>query len=337
MNIFKLTNMRKLLLINALLAFLLVLPMINNAQSAIKVRVSGNWARFIGEPQGDEVIYPLISDIIEQDGPFSEFTHQGNFGLNAEFMYSLSEKAWIGLELSSSRLKGYNDNPPPYNFQYTDFNQLQVRIIDIEQSLLLPEIQYPLVYNTSLINLLANFRFYLATSGRFKPFVKIHSGVSFIATELSLKNESEWPPADYTVLVAGVAQPAENLDFGAPVLFSHGTSTSPEGSVPALNLGAGLGFEYQINEVLSLYADYTYAMVNSDLLDGRPNFDFNETTSRLERFNTFGNLGKFNVGLCYSLGEGFALFSGNRNSVKKSGKGGHEHPYLPFYEVKRQR
>ena len=106
------------------MALLLVFPIVISAQNAIKVRVSGNWARFMGEPQGEEVIYPLISDIIEQEGPFSDFTHQGNFGLNAEFMYSLSEKAWVGLELSTTRLKGFNDNPPPYNFQYTDFNQL---------------------------------------------------------------------------------------------------------------------------------------------------------------------------------------------------------------------
>lgn len=318
------------------MALLLVFPIVISAQNAIKVRVSGNWARFMGEPQGEEVIYPLISDIIEQEGPFSDFTHQGNFGLNAEFMYSLSEKAWVGLELSTTRLKGFNDNPPPYNFQYTDFNQLQVRILDIQETLLLPEIQYPLAYNTSLINLLVNFRFYFST-GRFRPFAKIHSGVSFIATELALKNSSDWPPAGYTVFVDGVAQPAENLDFGAPVLFSRGTSSSPEGRVPALNLGAGIGFEYQINEILSVYADYTYAMVNSDLIDGKPNFDFNETTSRLERFNTFGNIGSFNLGICYSLGEGFALFGGSRNSVKKSGKGGRQHPYLPFYEIKRQR
>ena len=337
MNIFKPIDMGKILVINSFLALLFVFPMVLDAQNAIKVRLSGNWARFMGEPQGDEVIYPMIEGIIEDEGPFSAFTNQGNLGIGAEFMLSLTEKAWIGLELSSSRLKGENDNPPLYNFQYTDFNQLQVRIIDIQEPLLLPEIQSPLVYNTSLINLLVNFRFYLSAGGRFKPFLKVHSGVSFIGTELALKNSADWPPSGYTVFVEGVAQPAENLDFGVPVLFSRGTSTSTEGRVPALNLGGGVGFEFQLNEKLSLYSDFTFAMVNSDILDGRPNFDFNETTSRLERFNTFGNLSKFNVGICYSLGEGFAVFSGSKNSVKSSGKGGRQHPYLPFYEIKRQR
>lgn len=329
--------MRKILIINAFLAFSLLLPTMLVAQNAIKVRLSGNWARFMGEPQGEEVAYPMIDNIISGEGPFSDFTNQSKLGLGAEVMLSLTEKVWIGLELSSSRFSGVNENPPPYNFQYTDFNQLQVRIIDIQQSLLLPEIQYPLVYNTSLTNLLVNFRFYLSTEGKFKPFVKAHSGVSFIATELALKNSEDWPPAGYTVFVEGVAQLPENLDFGAPVLFSRGTSTSPEGRVPALNLGGGLGFEFQFNEKLSLYSDFTFAMVNSDILDGRPNFDFNETTSRLERFNTFGNLTKLNLGICYSLGEGFSVFSGSKNSVKKSGKGGRQHPYLPFYEIKRQR
>lgn len=337
MCIFKLTDMRKILAINTFLAFLLVFPMMLDAQNALKVRLSGNLSRFLGEPQGDEVIYPMIENLIEGEGPFGEFSNQSKPGFEAEVMLSLTEKAWIGLELSSSRFSGVNENPPPYNFQYTDFNQLQVRILDIQESLMLPEIQYPLVYNTSLMNVLANFRFYLSTEGKFRPFFKVHSGVSFIGTELALKNTQDWPPAGYTVFVEGVAQLPENLDFGAPVLFSRGTSTSPEGRVPALNLGGGIGFEFQFNEKLSLYSDFTFAMVNSDILDGRPNFDFNETTSRLERFNTFGNLTKLNVGICYSLGEGFSVFSGSKNSVKSSGKGGRQHPYLPFYEIKRQK
>lgn len=337
MCIFKLTDMRKLLAINTFLAFMIVFPMMLDAQNSLKVRLSGNLSRFLGEPQGDEVIYPMIENLIEGEGPFGDFTNQSKPGFEAEVMFSLTEKAWIGLELSSSRFSGVNENPPPYNFQYTDFNQLQVRILDIQESLMLPEIQYPLVYNTSLMNLLVNFRFYLFTEGKFRPFLKVHSGVSFIGTELALKNSQDWPPAGYTVFVEGVAQLPENLDFGAPVLFSRGTSSSPEGRVPALNLGGGLGFEYQINEKFSLYSDFTFAMVNSDILDGRPNFDFNETTSRLERFNTFGNFTKLNVGICYSLGEGFSVFSGSKNSVKSSGKGGRQHPYLPFYEIKRQK
>jgi len=316
---------------------MLVFPLVLDAQNALKVRLSGNLSRFLGEPQGEEVLYPMIENILLGQGPFDEFTNQSKLGFESEVMLSLTEKAWIGLELSSSRFSGVNENPPLYNFQYTDFNQLQVQILDIQESLLLPEIQYPLVYNTSLINLLVNFRFYLSAEGRFRPFLKVHSGVSFIGTELALKNSADWPPAVYTVFVEGVAQPAENLDFGAPVLFSRGTSTSPEGRVPALNLGGGVGFEFQINEKLSLYSDFTFAMVNSDLLDGRPNLDFNVTTSRLERFNTFGNLSKLNVGICYSLGEGFSVFSGSKNSVKSSGKGGRQHPYLPFYEIKRTR
>jgi hypothetical protein len=334
MCIFKLTDMRKILAINSILAFMLVFPMMLDAQNALKVRLSGNLSRFLGEPQGDEVIYPL-AEIEMGPGPFSDFANQSKFGFEAEVMLSLTEKAWIGLELSSSRFGGENTNPPLYNFQYSEWNQLQAMDIQSQNSTYFITNIFPLSYNTSIINLLANFRFYLASGGRFSPFIKIHSGVSFVGAELALKNASDWSSANIQIIMPN--ENPDDWDFGPPVLYSRGTSNSAEGRFPALNIGAGVGFEFQLNEKLSLYSDFTFAMVNSDILDGRPNLDFNQNTSRLERFNTFGNFTKFNVGVCYSLGEGFSVFSGSKNSVKSSGKGGRQHPYLPFYELKRAR
>jgi hypothetical protein len=334
---FKLTIMKKILIINAFLAFFLIFPMFSVAQNAIKIRLSGNSTTFRGEPRGDEVIFPMIENILEGDTTLAGFSNKGNLGLSGEVMLSLSSKAWVGLELSSSNFSGVNYNPPLYNFQYTDDNQLQVRVLDIEEIIPIQEIQYPLEYNTSMINLLVNFRYYLAGEGRFLPFVKVHSGMSFIATELAFQNEAAWPPQGYVVFVNNQIQPSENLDFGAPILYSRGTDSSTEGRVAALNYGIGFGFEIQINEKINFYADYTMSRVNLNILDGRPNYDYNELTGELVPFNTLGSLGQFSFGLCYKLGQNVNLIGGGGGGSKGGGKTGRQHPYLPFYEIKREK
>ena len=158
-----------------------------------------------------------------------------------------------------------------------------------------------------------------------------------VGTELTLKNASDWPPAGFFVNVNGVTQPEENLDFGVPVLFSRGISNSAEGRIAALNLGGGAGFEVPISGKISFYADYTYSMINSDILDGRPNVDYIESSGMLKRFNTTGNTGRFSFGLCYTIGENFNIIGNSGGGGKGGSKTGRQHPYLPFYELKRPR
>jgi opacity protein-like surface antigen len=339
MCMFKLTIMRNILIINTFLALLLIFPNALDAQNAIKIRLSGNSSKFLGEPKGDETMYPLIENLMEGDTLIADWLHRGGLGLNAEVMISLTSRAWLGLELSSSKFSGENFNPPLYNFQFTGLNQLQVKVIDIEEVYPIQELRYPLDYNTSLVNLLANFRFYLLNEGRFLPFVKVHSGISFVGTELAFKNSADWPPSEYTIFIDGVAQEPENLDYGAPILFAQGTDNSAEGKKAAFNYGIGAGFEVQLNEKINLYFDYTYSAINSDLLDGRPNFNYNEETARFSRISTPGNMGKLSFGLCYKLGENLNIIGGGGSGGSKGGggKSGRQHPYLPFYQIKRAR
>jgi hypothetical protein len=271
-------------------------------------------------------------------GPFDEFTHQWKTGINAELMVSLSERGWIGVELSSSGLKGYNHNPPRYNFQHApDYNQITMRERETTDWISISPFNDSLQYNTSLINLLLNYRLFLATSGNFRPFIKIHGGVSFVGTELSYNVTEEWPPARYFWEVNGVPVNAEDYEFSGPVLYSRGTGDSEQGRLPALNLGGGLGFEYILTEKIGLYADFSYSFIQSNILDGRPNFDYVEPI--LEQFNTFGNALKLSFGITYTLGDNLNIIgsgSGGRSS-KGGSKSGRQHPYLPFYEIKRPR
>jgi hypothetical protein len=332
------TNMTMKNIVTALAVLMLLIsyPAVSFAQSNLKIRLTGNVAKFMGEPQGTEIQQSEIEEFNNTQGPFDDFTNQGRLGIGAEVMMALTEKAWVGLELSSTRFKGHNDNPPWYNLlKTTDFHQLRVKPLESGNWIPLLPVKDSLQYATSLINLLANFRFYLS-EGQFRPFIKIHSGVSFIATELSYNLKGDWPPSRYVWTINGVPLDTDNYEFNGPVIYSRGTSTSPENRWPALNLGGGIGFEYQINEKLSFYADATYSMINSDILDGRPNFDYNEDTFKFERFNTFGNVGQISFGLCYSLGEGMAIAGGGSKGGKGGSKSGRQHPYLPFYNIKRR-
>ncbi|GAP69934.1 outer membrane protein beta-barrel domain [Bacteroidales bacterium 6E] len=341
--------MKKTVSILTLMALILLVTVAADAQTNLKIRLSGNTTTFLGEPNGDEVLLPSYeaynTDVTNSRYPFDDFTNQGKLGFEAELMMALTEKAWLGFEVGTSNLKGYNYNPPFYNvMNVPGYYQTALRQVGTTQWIPL-QLANPdsMQYSTSMINLLVNLRFYLST-GRFRPFVKLHSGVSFIGTELSyFTEESIWPPSKYNITDADTGLPLDldDYEFTGPVIYSRGTSTSSEGRWPALNIGAGLGFEFQVNEKISLYAGYTYSMINSDIVDGGPNFDYNDDVNstnfgKLERFNTFGNTSRISFGLTYSLGEGVSIISGGSKGGKVGGSSGRQHPYLPFYEIKRR-
>ena len=291
--------MKKTVSILTLMALILLVTVAADAQTNLKIRLSGNTTRFLGEPNGDELPWENFgnfnNDTTNSKFPFNDFEHQGKLGFEAELMFALTEKAWLGFEIGRSNFNGQNTNPPMYNMFYEPlefYPRFKPKVSDTWQPLTLDQkdaqgqyVPHSLKYATSTINVLANLRFYLATE-RFRPFVKLHSGVSFIGTELAFFNQTgAWLPE--SLEINGVPQNLAEFDFD-PVVYSRGTSSSEEGRWPALNVGAGLGFEYQINQKISLYADYTYSMINSDIVDGRPNYDGDKAypLNPPKRFNT---------------------------------------------------
>ena len=123
--------------------------------------------------------------------------------------------------------------------------------------------------------------------------------------------------------------------YGPPVLYSKGKAEGDKGMFPAFTFGGGIGVEYQLTEKLALYIDGTYRMVYCDILDGKPNFDYNKDTDEYNRFNTWSNIGKISFGVVYTLKGGASSFGGGGGSGKKGGtSGGRTHPHLPFYEQK---
>ncbi|MCL1821404.1 MAG: outer membrane beta-barrel protein [Prolixibacteraceae bacterium] len=321
----------------ALMALVLVIPSGAKAQNSVKVRLSGSYPFNFKESDDKEIVSSAIGTVNEEFGPFSSFSHDSKFGFNAEAMLSISENFWIGAEFGLTNLTGKNGNPPLYNFQYTDFYQLKVSIPEVEL-VDLPLIgntwRNPLEYETSIMDILASFRYYVLPVGKIRPFAKVHGGVSMISTELRFQNSVTWPPTNYSINVAGTIYTGEDLAFSAPVLYSAGKNGSKRET--ALNLGGGVGLEVMLTDRISLYADATYSWIMSDILDGKPDFDYYETvdeegivianSTRYNRKNVNSSLMKASIGLCFTFGD-FNLF-GNRSGGGTYGNS--NNPYLPF-------
>lgn len=322
---FNIKTMNSRLILNAILTIALLIPITVSAQNTVKLRLSGNSTRFTKEQQGQELLYWEVDTFISRYGPFTDFTHSGGFGGEAELMMSLTDKVWIGLEISSDNLSGDNDNPGVFNFQYTDFNQLTST--DTSTGVITTHItNYPIKYKTNLLNFMGNLRIYPVSGTRVRPFLKASAGLSLVSTELALKSPSVWIDEDNN----------PNAVYGAPVIFSRGQSSSPEGVEPAFTFGGGVGVEFQITEKIAAYGDYSYRLVKSDIIDGKPNFDWFEETGKMERFNTLSSISRFSIGIVYTLWNDAPLLGGGGGGGKSSGQNsGRIHPYLPFHKLKR--
>ena len=275
---------------------------------------------------GVDSLYPrvaFLNDSLESLlGLFHDFTNKAELGFEAEIMTSLSDKIWLGLEISRDAMTGKNDYPGFYNFQYT--NSLQLQSTDTISKVITPwQTCLPIKYSTSMVNIVGNFRIYPIPEGKIRPFIKVSTGISLISTELSLSTPAEWTDKVKTI---------PNAVPGPPVLYSRGKKDSEKKVMPAFNIGGGIGFELQLTEKISLYADATYRMVNSNILDGIPNYDYIEKTGRLKEYNTWATTRKISFGLVYTLGEGYSVFGNGGNKGKGTAK--RHHPFLPFYEVK---
>jgi hypothetical protein len=104
--------------------------------------------------------------------------------------------------------------------------------------------------------------------------------------------------------------------------------------LPAFTYGGGAGLEFQVNDKIAVYADGSYMIVNADIVDGIPNFDYYEASGILKRFKTRANTGRISLGITYTLGENFSLGGGGGKRGSKSGSGdGRISPYLPFFKL----
>ncbi len=281
-----------------------------NAQ-LLGFRVAANSGMLISELGTSDVPHP--DALLASPATSSEkFTPQLSAGLEAELLIQISEKTYFGVELDYTHLKGFNDDPPVFNYFLTPyFQQYQDEFIIS-----------PLEYNTRLFNVAVNYKYFFMPDKIWTPFVKLTGVVALVGTELKyrdfapddLLSNDYWNLTDYSV------------NDGADVLYARGTSTSEQKKWPAFHVGGGIGFDYALSDRLLFEIDGTCTVLNSGIIDGVPNFTYSrEEGAELLKYNRRLSLTtQISVGLVYlfEIGDG------------GSGSGGRIDPNLPFFRNK---
>jgi hypothetical protein len=274
-----------------------------NAQ-LLGFRVAANSGMLISELGTSDVPHP--DALLASPATSSEkFTPQLSAGLEAELLIQISEKTYFGVELDYTHLKGFNDDPPVFNYFLTPYFQQYQNEFIIS----------PLEYNTRLFNVAVNYKYFFMPDKVWTPFVKLTGVVALVGTELKY---SGFAPdeflADYGV------------NDGADVLYARGTSTSEQKKWPAFHVGGGIGFDYAFSDRLLFEIDGTCTVLNSGIIDGVPNFTYSrEEGAELLKYNRRLSLTtQISVGLVFL----FEIGDGGR------GGDGRIDPNLPFYRNK---
>ena len=220
-----------------------------------------------------------------------KFTPQLTCGVEGEILFQISESAFFGIEVDYSHLKGYNNNPPWYNYYLTEYYKVFQESGEYSGA--------PIQYNTRLINLAVNYKYFFFPEKEFQPFVKFTGVVAFVGTDLSYK---------------------DSINSADNILYSRGTSNSSQRKWPVFHAGAGLGFSYDISDKTAFQIDGTVTVVNSGIVDGVPNFTYNKSE----------NLMSYNrrLSLTLQISAGLVYFIEVKKSRKSSGK---TDDSLPFY------
>ena len=124
----------------------------------------------------------------------------------------------------------------------------------------------------------------MAPKNKFNPYLKIFAGISFIGTDYTFKD------------------PFYSVDYGVGVLFARGTLNSEKPKEMAFNYGTGIGIEYQFLSRFAFNVGISASIINSDIIDGRPNFDYleNEALGNFNRANNMALVPQASIGLVYS-------------------------------------
>lgn len=282
------------------------------AAQLIGFRVAANSGMLISEFGKSDVPHP---DALFASPPTSseKFTPRLSAGIEGEILFQVTDKIYFGVELDYSHLKGFNDNPPVFNYFKTSYFQ-QYQTEEFVFS--------PIEYNTRLFNLAVNYKYFFMPDKTWTPFVKLTGVVAFVGTELKYQNISPdelFPDVDWNLVDYAI-------NAGADILYARGTSHSEQKKWPAFHVGGGIGFDYAINDRLLFEVDGTVTVLNSGIIDGVPNFTYTQEEGvDLLRYNRRLSLTtQISAGLVYLL----------EIDGRGRGSGGRTDPNLPFYRKK---
>lgn len=287
-----------MLLFKLILTVLLFFAALFSAKSQIVgFRLSLNTGMFVSELGGADVPHPdawLASSALSSDA----YTPQPTLGVEGEIIFQISRMSHFGIELEYSKLKGYNCKPPVYNYYLTPYYTNFQNYYSSD----------PVAFNTTLLNVAVNWKYFFVQKSSLKPFVKLTGVVAFVGTDFTFKNNPD--PAF----------------FSSDILYARGTSSADQEKLPAFHVGGGIGFDYKIGTNLSLQLDATATIINSDIINGAPNFTYQKVNGKdILKYRKCASLtAQLSAGLVYYI---------EVETFRKIGKGKID-PLLPFYQKK---
>ncbi|SHF59311.1 hypothetical protein SAMN05444274_106305 [Mariniphaga anaerophila] len=259
---------------HVVLLFLLFLICQTSSGQIFRYRLSANAGAFLGEPGKAEIDYPM-KDELSNPGS-EEFSPVFKPGVELEIMAPVTPDFELGVQFGYLRVSGHTPSPPLYNFFLSRYNPLP------------NSYKYPdkaLIFDTNLLNILGTARFYiLPVKNNVNIFAKALAGVTFTGTDFTFHN------------------PVYRVEYDVGVLYSRGTRNSDDPKTAAITGGLGLGATYRLSDKFDIYFDATALLVNSDIVNGVPNYNYinkNGQTS-MERTNSPAAVAQASIGLVYS-------------------------------------
>ena len=270
-----------------------------------RLRLSANSGMFISEIGDDEINHPFVG--LLSDPNSTDFISDIGTGFEAELMLPLTLNFETGLEFEFSKLSGSNDVPPYYNLYFSDDQPTGhdgspaiISIID------------PKVFESTVLSVSTNLRYYLMPGGNLNPFLKAFGGVSFVGTQFSYEDQ---------VL-------NDELITG----FLYET----ESRKTAFHYGGGAGINFKMLDKVSIYIDGTVLVINSDIVNGIPNYDYIESDQSLVPVGNQSLIYQLSLGVVFDSG----IDLGFNQNMKKKGRGnnakgtGRASGHRPFYRKK---
>lgn len=246
---------------------LLFLSFFTSAQ-VIGFRFAANSSVLLSEFGPSDVPHPDAIPLTPAQSS-TRFTPQPTTGIEGEILFQISPSSFFGIEVDYSQLKGFNNNPPYYNFFLPYFDEFH-------EDVFLSSIKY----KTTLINLAVNYKYFFFKEKTFQPFVKLTGVVAFVGTDLTYKDLPEEP-------------------VSSDILYTRGTANSDQKKWPVFHLGGGIGFSYDLSDRMAFQVDGTATVVNSGIVNGVPNFTYIPEEDLLRYNRRLSLTAQISVGVVY--------------------------------------
>ncbi len=275
-----------------ILTVLFLLLVASASGQILRYRLGASSGMFLSETGADEIRHPQAS-ILEYPSA-TELSPTLKLGADFEIMAPLTSQLEVGLEFEYGNLSGRTETSPLYNFYFFDW------INPLPNDYFYPS--EPVMYDTKQLSILGTTRLYfLPPREKLNIFAKVFGGVSFIGTDFKFVNE------------------VDNVSYNVGVLYTQGTKSNPSPKDKALQAGAGFGSTYKFSDVMAFYLEFTGSFINSDIVNGVPNFDYLPNAGKQFRLaEGVGSLtGQISVGLVYSAVGDSRLNRGNYTKSKR--------------------